>query len=275
MSAGEGAALAALAVLLAVNAGVALSRWPSLRALMWSGRMPGRLGALPVERVEHHRAPRGWKCAHLVIDPRWARPRLAGVVLGDAYGVEARAGCARGKGHRSPSLTCECGFHAFRERPAAARLVATRVGFGEHVISALCEVDLTGRVIEHDRGYRGEYQRVLGVALLPWCVDCASRGDLVRAERIAGEPDAHRPLVAHGSLIGVGGGALPASVWRRLSWIYLRPLCGPCADRLPDTAPRLTALATGELIGTEVRWAESDEAAASRLLTERLSAPRR
>jgi hypothetical protein len=59
--------------------------------------------------------------------------------------------------HGPPGLDCTCGFYAYVHRPAP-----------EYSIVVL-EVELSGRVIEHETGYRAQFQRVLGCYLPPRC----------------------------------------------------------------------------------------------------------
>jgi hypothetical protein len=91
-----------------------------------------------------------------------------------SYGVnrpiapEGTAAClagAGGQGHASerhvvPDVACTCGFWAFR--PDQAR-------HHQDIDGVLLEVDLGGRVIECERGYRGERQRALAVWLAGRC----------------------------------------------------------------------------------------------------------
>jgi hypothetical protein len=63
---------------------------------------------------------------------------------------------------RAPTWSCTCGIYATTDRPTA--------GFGDMV----GVVELTGRVIEHDRGYRAEHARIRTLyAPPPLCHDLA------------------------------------------------------------------------------------------------------
>lgn len=62
--------------------------------------------------------------------------------------------------HKAPHLGCNCGWYAYKTKEQV-----DPGGYG--VIVA--EVDLAGTVIEHEHGYRGEYQRILSVLIRPVC----------------------------------------------------------------------------------------------------------
>lgn len=130
---------------------------------------------------------RAWKVAHLRLTGEgW---RFSGIGVAMEYGVEEVAKCARqgdhptthvivnGAGqvvsrieepiHTAPSLDCACGFYAVAEAD-----LSTRYGFVT-AAEVLLEVELYGRVIVHERGYRAEKQRVLsarmGTEWMPAC----------------------------------------------------------------------------------------------------------
>ncbi|MFN2557235.1 MAG: hypothetical protein ABR592_10285 [Nitriliruptorales bacterium] len=242
---------------------VALFKGPRLRAWAWSGGLPLRVGALPVEDVEAHEAPRGWKCAQLVVSLDGRQIRLAGLAVGGVYGAEDVAVCLRGAEHLPPALDCVCGFYAFSERRDAARLLARRLDYTGHVISVLCEVDLSGTVIVCDHGFRAERQRVLQVGLLPWCAGCAAYGRLVPASLLSAE---HAPEGI--TRLTFAGANHSLAAYRRAqlrrSWEPLRPLCERCAGAQGDEGLSLLQLA--ERLGTEVRWLDADLIAPSRVL---------
>ena len=68
-------------------------------------------------------------------------------------GEALHARCMRGR-HPAPSTECSCGIYAHRSRGAA--LAHARAAPG----SIVGEVELWGRVIEHEHGYRSEYARI-------------------------------------------------------------------------------------------------------------------
>ena len=151
------------------------------------GTDPRLIADLRVEPI------RAWKQARLVRSKgEW---RFAGVGLTSAtYGVEGSAECRKGDGvwgfakggifstsasytftmpysgtirlgtdpaqpkepepkHEAPHAECTCGFHAVADKPGWT--------YGGGAIHAILEVELFGRVIEHEHGYRAEKQRVL------------------------------------------------------------------------------------------------------------------
>jgi hypothetical protein len=69
--------------------------------------------------------------------------------------VETLARCRRSIRHpRCPEVSCVCGFYAV---PADLRPAYTGLSFVQ------LDVELAGRVVIHQTGYRAEWQRVLGV----------------------------------------------------------------------------------------------------------------
>lgn len=152
---------------------------------------------IPDLRVEPIRA---WKQARLVYEN--GVYRFGGIgYTHTRYGVEGAAECSAGEGngwlsglfsqsysfqfttssgglisvptkvepkpaardkHAAPDAECRCGFYALPDKPAP------------HPTYACLEIELFGRVIEHERGYRAEKQRVLGAtiardAIAPTC----------------------------------------------------------------------------------------------------------
>ena len=68
-------------------------------------------------------------------------------------GEALHARCMRGR-HPAPSAECSCGIYAHRSRGAALAHARATPG------SIVGEVELWGRVIEHEHGYRSEYARI-------------------------------------------------------------------------------------------------------------------
>jgi hypothetical protein len=251
-----------------VIAGLGLWVSPQLKALAWAGRLPWRVGALPVEDVPYDRAPRGWKCAQLLLSPDGTEVRLSGIAIGGVYLAEDTAVCAYNRDHPPPALACECGFYAFRDRDEAASLLACAVGFGGSIIvRSLCEVDLVGTVVEHDHGYRAEGQQVLVVSILPWCADCAGRGMLVPAARLAAEPTPPArtsPLRTYAQQAAAR--SIHPSVRLRLSWMPLRPVCAMCAGDERCVGRTIGLVDAANALGTEVRWLDRDTVPGERVL---------
>jgi len=79
-------------------------------------------------------------------------------------GAALQARCMRAR-HPAPSTECSCGIYAHRSRGAALAHARATPG------SIVGEVELWGRVIEHEHGYRSEYARIralwVPVALAP------------------------------------------------------------------------------------------------------------
>lgn len=262
----EAALVVSLCALAVVAAALTLGWMPWLRSLVWSGRLPRRLGALPSEEVPADEAPRGWKCAQLLVSPDQGEIRLAGVTIGGAYRVEDVAACVLGRGHLPPSLSCECGFYAFSERMDAENMLACRFGYDEQVVvRVLCEVDLSGTVIVCDRGYRAERQRVLSIGLLPWCADCAATGRLVPARLVGTE--GRLPTGAWVSVDELHASqGLHPSVRVRKEWAALRPLCEGCGELVGRTGTAFTLFTAAQRLGTEVRWLDAGLIAGERVL---------
>jgi hypothetical protein len=62
------------------------------------------------------------------------------------------------------SADCSCGWYAMKNKADCLQTYNTRMaGSPDEMNAWLLEVDLWGTVIEGERGYRGEYQRVLSV----------------------------------------------------------------------------------------------------------------
>lgn len=244
-----------------LGAALLLAGWRQLQALVWGGRLPGRLGALPVEETGPEGAPRGFKAAQLLLSPDGRRVRLAGVAMGGLYEVEDGAVCILGRGHEPPHLACECGFYAFAARREAADLLGRRLGFDQEVVvETLCSVDLAGTVIVCERGYRAGWQRVLDVGVLPWCAACAGRGILEAAAALGADaPPAPVPrLTGHGQLAAEALDRLHPAARQRREWAALRPLCGSCAAETPPGGTVLGLVELTGALGTEVGWLEPD-----------------
>ena len=73
--------------------------------------------------------------------------------LGASYGAVAHATCPL-SGHDAPQADCSCGFYAVADEGQLWRLGADEPEL------AVVDVELSGRIIEHDHGYRASDQRV-------------------------------------------------------------------------------------------------------------------
>ena len=118
------------------------------------------------------------------------------LVFPRAYGVEAQATCALGRLHRMagvehgpvPRKDCTCGFyawkpsHARRARPERS-IPGRRLTAGEarkrsdQSVRSMCvlDVELLGKVMVFERGYRAQRQRVMSVSMGWECVMCGGR----------------------------------------------------------------------------------------------------
>jgi len=63
-------------------------------------------------------------------------------------------------GHNVPYLSCSCGIYALNSLEELARNVHNIVYGMQNIVGA--RVDLWGRIIEHETGYRAEYARISG-----------------------------------------------------------------------------------------------------------------
>jgi hypothetical protein len=163
----------------------------------------GRRRELRSEQVPSADRPRGHKVGRLVVDPRAGDGSFLGLTVGGLYRSDDGATCEVLEGrlppprrwgrrvvpppHGVPELGCSCGFYAFKEERAAVKLLSERPPVSRLFGAALLDVDLAGTVIEFERGFRANRQRVLGVQVPRWCVPCAADGDAQRAERVAGD----------------------------------------------------------------------------------------
>jgi hypothetical protein len=100
----------------------------------------------------------GWKIASLIdLHPL----RFSGYSWGN-YGTLAMSRCLFLR-HGSPHPGCRCGFHAYRLREDAERLLNRRDN------AVLLRVGLYGTLVEHTHGWRAEEQDVLAVHLPAHC----------------------------------------------------------------------------------------------------------
>lgn len=108
--------------------------------------------------------------------------------------------------HDAPKLDCTCGFYAVRNPDDLS------VGYG----SVRLDVELSGRVIVHERGYRAQHQRVLR-AHTPGCWFCGDESTVVWLAEVD-EPKSHwesgRGLYDHGR-----------TVTTTVKTTQVRPLC--------------------------------------------------
>jgi hypothetical protein len=96
--------------------------------------------------------------------------------LGASYGAIADAACPL-RGHPAPQADCSCGFYAVAPEGDLWRLGADEPDL------ALLRVELAGRIIEHDHGYRASHQRAFEVRVHGACVRCGSRAEVLHRRR--------------------------------------------------------------------------------------------
>src|SRR3954447_2441901 len=89
------------------------------------------------------------------------------------YSAVSRAVCELGEPHAAPDADCTCGFYAVGDDDDLWRL-----GGGDPELVVL-DVELSGRVIEHEHGYRASDQRVRGVSIPRRCVRCGREAALL------------------------------------------------------------------------------------------------
>jgi hypothetical protein len=244
------------------------------------------VGRLPRETRASTDRPTGAKVARLLADPVGDGGVFLGLTVGGRYASEATATCEVLDGtlppprrwwrrrmpapHTAPDLGCSCGFYAFRSRERALALLADRPPVSRLFGTALLEVDLAGTVVEFDRGYRASHQRVLGVAVPPWCVPCAAGARTERAVAVGGaagrrlasalQQELPRLPSAYRLALTVHHTALLERLEGRAA---LRPVCEQHADETARSADALLGdgivlelVDLAARLGTEVRWLE-------------------
>ena len=187
-------------------------------------------------------AQRAHKVALLLAEADGGRVLLGGITQGRAYVVDDEAACPRAR-CESPGLDCVCGFYALKDRSEAEDLLASNYPLRTAWNGALLTVELAGRVLQYERGYRAQYQRVLRVEIGPQCTRCLRRGEIRRATAVGGRPVERREVVLGGS------GRLHEPAAR----VPLRPVC---PDHTPegDDAVVLDLAELANRLGTEVVW---------------------
>lgn len=114
-----------------------------------------------------------WKAARIMVDPSGRGVQLGALNEGVRHPIEGEAYCrslrqlsflleTKPCHYDAPHLDCSCGFYAWKTRADAVEMIGS-AGW------ALLEVELFGTVIQHERGYRAQKQRVLGVTVNSRC----------------------------------------------------------------------------------------------------------
>lgn len=195
---------------------------------------------LSLEEEEGDEALRGWKTAQILVTPDGSRAELWGVTVGSSYTAEDRARCVR-RDCDPPALDCDCGFYAFKRRAEAVDLLRQTLGCNGLRDKALLAVDLDGTVLQYERGYRAERQRVLGVQFERSCAGCRERGVGRRATCLAASPEFRVP--PFGRLLGM---ATPSS-----GMLPVRPVCD---EHVPDRGHAFGLAELAGLLRTDVGW---------------------
>lgn len=163
----------------------------------------------------------GYKAAELLLQADTGAVQFFGLTVGGAYPTDSQADCVR-PGCNAPAEGCSCGFYAFRDPVDAVALLAGPLGGAGVRPLALLTVDLHGRVLEYERGFRAQRQTVTALRLADGCDRCRGLGQpLASPLAVAAAPS----YVAR-IFFGVG----PALRGYPSGWLPARPVC---ADHLP------------------------------------------
>ncbi|MGB5934529.1 MAG: hypothetical protein WBG76_01520 [Ornithinimicrobium sp.] len=131
------------------------------RLILWA--------ATPADVRDH--SYRGYKVAQFVVDTQGAH--LIGV-LDVRYDVDDRAVCLR-KRCAPPGLDCVCGFYAFKDRTEAVALLHELHQHRPRNTYVLLSADLDGEVLEYERGYRAQRQRIVRIEIPNRCSRCRAQ----------------------------------------------------------------------------------------------------
>jgi hypothetical protein len=117
--------------------------------VMADGRTSERTseGLAVIDRAEPIRA---WRAVNIIELRNQAV--LTPLFMHGHLSVEGEAVCGVGARHLSPDAACSCGFYGMKDR---------RQLHG----GVVAEVEFYGRVIEHENGYRAQFQRVLSITV--------------------------------------------------------------------------------------------------------------
>lgn len=178
-----------------------------------------RIGASPIAMEAQEEPIRAWRGVRLICDDSTVYLRSMNDAFGHLTATEMHASCFyaqqyypgnKPRDHQSPDLGCSCGFYGVKEKT-------------DIMGDILAEVDFYGTVIEHETGYRAEYQRILSLRL--------PRGVCYGSFMCDGQPE-----------IVVFPPGAPVKV-----------VCAACAPQYDKTA---TLGQIGARLGLEVRWDE-------------------
>lgn len=85
------------------------------------------------------------------------------------YGAEAQATCMRHI-HTAPNVDCKCGFWAAYDPQTLPEVLKSSVSADGAWL--LARVDGFGSVVEHEKGWRAQWQRVLSIVIPDMCAKC-------------------------------------------------------------------------------------------------------
>jgi hypothetical protein len=151
---------------------------------MSDAHLPWDVLATPIEARKLARL--GYDRGRVRLQPAFFRQ------LGDNYDAVAEATCPL-REHDAPHANCSCGFYAVADDSQLWRLGADL----PHL--AVLDVELAGRLIEHENGYRASHQRTRAVTLPGTCTRCGRPAEVLNHQRFGGLVPAcarcaHRPL---------------------------------------------------------------------------------
>jgi hypothetical protein len=113
--------------------------------------------------------------------------------------------------HESPAEGCSCGIYAVKELPYVAPVTwALRTGSAVYLLGT---VELAGKVIEHDRGYRAERARVLEILPAPGQESLAEHVAAAYGARVSDD------LIEAFPRLQARGRRTPPSAPRRRRWV--------------------------------------------------------
>jgi hypothetical protein len=133
--------------------------------------LPWDVFATPIEACKLARL--GIEHGEVLLHPAFYRQ------LGASYGPVAHAVCPL-HDHDAPQADCSCGFYAVADESQLWRLGADEPEL------AVVDVELSGRIIEHDHGYRASDQRVHAVRVHGVCIRCGRRAEVFGQRRFGG-----------------------------------------------------------------------------------------
>jgi hypothetical protein len=187
-----------------------------------------------------------YKTAQVLVAVDGRSAILSGVTEGRSYTVDAEAACKR-PNCQPPGLDCVCGFYAFRSYGEAARMLGRTIGYYGVRPTALLTVELEGEVLEYERGFRAQHQRVVSVGFTLGC-DMCERFEVHRDAVCLAASSTFVPRRFTG--LGNPTVALPGG------YVPVRPVCEQHIPHDPD-AQLLDPGELGRLLGTEVTWLET------------------